>query len=183
MHRQRKGEGIWSGETDETLRLCAAVLWCLLAVLCFGLARRHRLFAVCGAIASVFGALRATRSSPAVLRFGQELLHDLGIYQQRIYVKIGIAVVGAALVAWLAWRFGRRFWQLPMGLRMCLFAQLAAVAGTAAMAASLDNFMPSFLLGGTKRRIIELTLWLIAFVGTVCVRVHGGPPEGTRANG
>ncbi len=126
-------------------------LWCATALVAAGRAwPRARQPAVpvwwlAAAVALLLASLHLWGWNQPIYLAGKHLVGALGVYDQRLWLKVAIGLVFFPMVGWLAWRAWRWTAGAPTGLRAALAAMFADACYVAIRSLSVDGWMPVWI--------------------------------------
>ena len=163
-------------EEVEPFRLGLAVVWSLVSIAAVWNARRWcaARWYVCASVAGTLATIAIWGWHVKLLRFGQRSLHDLGLYEVRLVLKVVLAIVlvfGLVAVVRFA---GAGLRRRLRGTGRALVPTLFAAAFVALLTLSLDDFMPRFVSAPPGRFVIEYALALLALFGACLAKDASG---------
>ncbi len=163
----------------EPVRLGLVLLWslvCLVAAL-NAVRGRRGFWKTCVGLGALMVSLSLWRWHVGVLHAGQDVLKELGLYEDRVVVKVAILAVLLLAIGSTLWVWGGRLWHAVHGSRMALLPTIGAVGYLVLLTLSLDNFMPSFLAEQPGRFVTEYAMGALALVGAVRIAFGAGGPQ------
>ena len=155
-------------------RVTLVVMWTAVAVIAFRQRSRRPLsYILAAASAALYASLRASSWNFNVLEGGRSILRALGVYEDRLWIKIpwGIIVIIALVVVLRRLRLQTR--SIPRLPRIALAGLLGQGLLILSETTSLDDGLPSWLLQQPGRYMFEVTMAGLALVGLVKGRILG----------
>lgn len=111
----------------------------------------------------------------ALLHEVRSVLRDLGLYDARGTVKLGLSALAILMVLVAVWRGGAFLKRQPGGLRVALVAQLGFALFLLLLTGGLDDLLTRALLDPPGRWLLELACLAVAALGVLSVKKDARP--------
>lgn len=158
-------------------RTATTVLWLLTAIAAFYAWSRHRApGAVPSAIAAFFlSSLHWWNWNKPIYLTGRNWLADSGIYDQRLFLKVGIGLLAVLVVAFSLRPAARQLARWGWACRIAATAALLDALYITLRTLSIDGWMPDAIAVGSGKSTLAITLAAIALLGALAAIRRAAP--------
>jgi hypothetical protein len=149
-------------------------MWTAAAIVAFRKpAPRPGAYTLAAGAAALYASLRAVSWNFDVLEGGRSILRSLGVYDDRLWIKIVWALIVAVALVVVLHRLRSRSRAGPRLPRLALAGLLGQGLLVLSETTSLDDGLPAWLLQQPGRYVFEVSMASLVLVGLARGRIQG----------